>query len=107
MDTPNYKEATVSGTSWTRAERVEINNPQRPEASSLIFQEVEVTIIGDQIFQRRTDNLEVVMDPTDPLHLEIYDCLNRLYEKRREERDYQKALALALALALAQAEPVI
>lgn len=82
----DYKESTVSGTSWTRVCRAVIENPHGG-APTLMFVEEEVTVIGDKTINQPCANLFVQMDAGNALHTEIYNKLNELYVVLREARD--------------------
>lgn len=86
MNTPNYKESTVSGEQWTRASQVHIQNTfgQTPQ---IVFTETQVTNIGDRILQEQVGSLVCSFDATKPSHLELYERLNAIYVELREARD--------------------
>jgi hypothetical protein len=83
---PDYRESTISGTSWWRARRVIIENPLDAVPSLLICEEQALSL-GGTVITQPIANLTAQMDPADPLHQEIYKKLNELYVLLREVRD--------------------
>lgn len=86
MDTPNYKESTVTGEKWTRASQVFIDN-SLGFTPKIKFVETEAINIGSQVIVNRVGSLETYFDPAETLHLDIYTKLNELYVLLREARD--------------------
>lgn len=82
----DYKEATVSGTTWTRALRVQVDNPYGGNPS-IMFTEEEVTKIGEKNITQLSANLSCSFDSAVQLHVDIYTKLNELYVLLREARD--------------------
>jgi len=86
MDTPNYKESTISGTQYQRAVRIQIDNPLGG-APSIMFCEEEVLVMGDKSIKNLCANLNVAFDLENPLHIQAYTVLNAIYEEERGKRD--------------------
>jgi hypothetical protein len=95
-DTPNYKESTVTGSSWVRAYNVSINNPYGGLPSIEFKEQKVVQLDGEQIY-KDCGTLRVDFNPANTDHLLLYDRLNELYIELREARD--------LALSLSQIPP--
>lgn len=57
----NYKQATVSGESWTRCDRVVCNNPLNGE-KSIVFQEETIAYIGDNLVNLGNDHVYTSLD---------------------------------------------
>jgi hypothetical protein len=87
MSTVNYSESTISGTSWKRISRIQIDNPRPPLIPSMMMVEDEVVNIGVKEISTRVANLSCQFDPADPDDLMLYDLLNKKYVKLREARD--------------------
>ena len=85
-DTPNYKESEITGQKWTRAVRVQIDNPIN-STPSILFVEEEAINLGAKVITNLSGNLYTQFAPENPLHLEIYTKLNELYILLREARD--------------------
>lgn len=86
MDTPDYQETTIAGTSWKRIGRVIVDNI-RNVTPSLIMVEEKVTSIGDSEIIQVTDTLGCQFDASDPDDLLLYELLNKRYVKLRDIRD--------------------
>lgn len=85
----DYKESTVTGTSWQRVYRVRIDNPTG-ETPSLTFYEERVTNIGgDKTIKEHVGTLSARFDPMDANHVDLYSKLNDLYVLMREARDVE------------------
>ena len=82
----DYKETTVSGTTWTRALRVQVDNPYGG-IPAIMFTEEEVTKIGEKNISQLSANLSCSFDSAVQLHVDIYTKLNELYVLLREARD--------------------
>jgi hypothetical protein len=87
MNSTNYAESTISGTSWKRISRVQIDNPRPPLTPSLLMVEDEVVNIGTKETSTPVANLYCQFDATDPDDLMLYDLLHKKYVKLREARD--------------------
>jgi len=88
-DEINYKQTDVSGESWQRAVSVLINNPLNG-VPNINIQEEAIYTLGDKIIKENIDPfkaLRATFDINNPLHLELYDVLNRVYIELRELRD--------------------
>ena len=85
-DTTNYRESTVSGSQWTRAVRVVVENPYG-QTPSLMFLEEEISILGDKQIKQNVANLYSQFDPENEDHVTLYTLLNAEYVKVREARD--------------------
>lgn len=99
---PNYKETTVSGSSYTRAHRVIINN-QYQSVPTISFQEEEVLNVNGQVIQQQKESLSEnftnpdtvfpLVDPTtgaplgDATYGQIYVLLHSLYLHLAARRD--------------------
>jgi hypothetical protein len=83
----DYKETTVTGTSWQRASRVIIEN-SLGQAPTMIFVEEEITNLanGKQL-KEAIGTLNITFDPANPLHQELYEKINAQYVLVREARD--------------------
>lgn len=59
----NYKESNVTCTQWQRACAIHIQNTygQTPQVT---IQEEQLTVVGDQMFQRSVQGLNIQFDPT-------------------------------------------
>lgn len=94
---PDYRQSDVAGTKWTRAVRVQIDNP-RPSLNQpprLMFVEEEVVQAGGLEVTNLSANLHVTYDPANPKHVQLYTLMNELYILAREERDAREAAAAA------------
>ena len=111
----NYKQSDVSGSTWVRAFRVEINNAYK-EIPSIEFREESVFMLNDEVIkvnkpispsstirQFMTDPA-ISFDLIDPdtqksigtaTYKDVYIMMQSLYRNLAESRD--KGLALALA----------
>ena len=85
---PDYKESDVTGKTWQRAVRVQIDNPLGG-VPSIMFVEETVTKIGDKNIKEMVANLSTTFDANDANHVAIYNALNNLYIQLREARDAQ------------------
>jgi len=86
MPETNYKESAVAGQKWTRAIRVQIDNPLNGQPS-IMFVEEEAINFGDSTITNLSGNLHAQFDSSNPLHVEIYTKLDQLYTLLREVRD--------------------
>lgn len=86
METANYKETTVAGTSWVRANKVQIHNPLGA-APYLIITEERVFVLEGEQTSKDVAALTAVFDVNNPLHLQLYGTLNAIYIEEREKRD--------------------
>ena len=98
----DYKESTISGTSWQRAVRVIVNNTYQG-TPSVMFQEELVTNINGVVTIQPVAEVSCVFDPAatfpaiDPVtgepvgrditHGEVYALLNSLYMYLAQQRD--------------------
>jgi hypothetical protein len=85
-DIPNYNATNIIGTSWQRAYRVIIENPYL-EQPNITFAEEKIYNIDGKAIKESCANVSCGMDPSNPLHLELYIKLNELYTILRELRD--------------------
>ena len=83
---PDYKETTVTGTSWQRARQVVIENPYA-KLPSITFIEERAMNVDGAILTEVVDSLRCNFDSNSTLHTEIYLKLNELYVLLREARD--------------------
>ena len=83
---PDYKETDVTGKTWQRAVRVQIDNPYGA-LPSLMFVEEQVTKTDTDTITKLVANLSCVYDANSQLHVDIYTKLNELYVLLREARD--------------------
>lgn len=86
MSEPNYKETTVSGTSWQRACRVNIDNSYG-STPSIVFEEEKISNLDGELIRQPAGNLSRAFDPLNANHVALYEMLNNLYIELREERD--------------------
>jgi len=86
----NYKESAIAGTKWTRAVRVQIDNPYQA-IPNILFVEEEAMQFGDKVVTNICGNLNAAFDLENPLHVEIYTKLNELYVMLREARDAEQS----------------
>lgn len=82
----DYKQSEVTGTTWTRAGRVMIDNPLGG-TPSILFAEEEATNLGTRTITNLVGNICVQMDPANPKHLAAYNAINEIYIEERERRD--------------------
>ena len=82
----DYKESTVSGTSWQRAVRVVVENPYGG-TPSINFVEERAVNLGGEITTQLCANLTTQFSSENQLHTDIYTKLNELYVLLREDRD--------------------
>jgi hypothetical protein len=85
----NYKQTNVNGESWQRAVEVTIYNPLE-QTPKVRFLEETVYLVNGKVIKERAsafNSLDSSFNLNDPLHLEVYDVLNRLYIQLREARD--------------------
>ena len=98
----NYKEQTGSGTSWTRAKQVIINNNYN-SAKNIVFFEEDIATVGDKVFQTNAGmlntpfNAQALINLRDPETGEktgnvlpqalIYQAIYSLYLDLAEARD--------------------
>lgn len=82
----DYKESEVTGTKWTRAIKVVVEN-QLGEIPKIIIVEEDVVNINGQKIHQLAGNLMCGFDSDNPLHVEIYTNLNQLYTILRTARD--------------------
>ena len=74
---PDYHASTVSGSRWRRWRRIVIENPRDALPSALIAEEEVVVLSPDDVVERHTDTLSLVIDPAaviplrDPLTWEL------------------------------------
>lgn len=87
MNTPNYQSTQISGESWKRISRVQIDNP-RNATPSLLMVEDEVINMGTKELATTVANLSCQFDASDPDDVALYDLLNKKYIKLREARDW-------------------
>lgn len=99
---PNYKETTISGSSYIRAHRVIINNPYQG-IPTISFQEEEVLNVNGQVIQQQKESVnESLTDPSASFPLvdpttgdslgeatygQIYVLLHSLYLHLAAKRD--------------------
>lgn len=83
---PDYKETTVTGTSWQRARQVVIENPYA-KLPSITFIEERAMNVGGTVITEVVDSLVCSFDSNSTLHTDIYLKLNELYTLLREARD--------------------
>jgi len=87
MDTPNYNETQVSGSSWTRSHHVVIQNPLGA-VPTMTFGEERVFVLGEkQITEFAGQGLVVTFDSKNPKHIALYTALNDMYIEARTIRD--------------------
>lgn len=105
----NYKEQTGSGTSWTRAKQVIINNNYNSTKNILFFEE-DIATVGDKVFQSSAGMVTAAFDPEYLINLRdpqtgektgnvipqsvIYQAIYSLYLDLAEARDAQVEPAL-------------
>lgn len=92
---PNYKESEITGSQWTRAFRVVIENPYNKQ-SAIVFMEEKLFNTGDQVIKLPLDSNLIehfnpesrfkLIDPDtlepigiDMSHMDLYVVLNSLY----------------------------
>lgn len=100
---PNYKESEITGSQWTRAFRVVIENPYNKQ-SAIVFMEEKLFNTGDNIVKLPLDSTLVeyfnqeskfkLLDPhtlepigIDMSHMDLYTVLNSLYMALANRRD--------------------
>jgi hypothetical protein len=88
----DYRETTISGTSWRRAFRVEITNPLGQPASISYFEQDIATVGVNQFMTIAPERLSAEFDLNNQLHVDIYTKLNELYVLLREARDLEETL---------------
>lgn len=91
----DYKETTVSGTKWTRAVKVIVENPLGQLPTIQIVEEDVINASGAQIKQT-VDVLNCAFDQNNTTHVAVYTALNNLYIALREARDTELARIAAL-----------
>jgi hypothetical protein len=64
----DYKESQVSGTQWQRCNAIHIQNTYG-QLPSITMQEEQITIVGDQTFQRSVGGLNIAFDPSEEIQL--------------------------------------
>jgi hypothetical protein len=102
----NYKEQTGSGTSWTRAKQVIINNEYAGNKNITFFEE-NIAQLGDKIFKTESGILSTRFDPEYLISLRnpetgektgnvilqslVYQALYSLYLDLAEARDLRQS----------------
>jgi len=86
----DYKESTISGTTWQRSARVIISNPYQG-TPSILFQEETATNIDGVVTTAPVTEVSCVFDAANPNHVELYTKLNALYIELATARDEMAA----------------
>ena len=99
----NYKEENISGTKWTRCNKLVINNPYLGDKIINFFEE-EITEINGSYINNKADGINLIFnDPSKIINIinsttgvstgntitfgEIYEILHSLYIQLATERD--------------------
>lgn len=97
----NYKEQTGSGTSWTRAKQVIINNNYNSTKNILFFEE-DIATVGDKVFQTSAGMVSTPFDPQGVISLRDLGTGERTGNVISQATIYQAIYSLYLDLAEAR-----
>src|ERR1035437_3980729 len=83
----DYKETTVSGTSWQRSWRGNAEKPPGQSPSIQFHEEIAINV-GDKVITQPVGlRVNVMFNPENPLHVTAYTTLNAIYIEEREKLD--------------------
>lgn len=92
MDTPNYKESEITGTQWTRCNRVVIENPLNAAPYVTFIEEVAMQLGDGKVITQPAGGVMAIFDAENPKHLQAYELLNEIYMAAALARDAQNSL---------------
>ena len=97
----NYNEQTGSGTSWTRAKQVIINNNYNT-TKNIVFFEEDIATVGDKVFQSNAGMLTAQFNPQGIINLRDLQTGERTGNVVSQALVYQAIYSLYLDLAEAR-----
>jgi hypothetical protein len=87
MDTPNFNEVALSGTSWERTGRVIIENPLGQAPSLMTVEEYAEPARDGGTKCTPFGNLTLTFNPNNAKHVLLYTTMNEIIVELRTARD--------------------
>lgn len=91
MNTANYNEKQVAGSSYERTETIRIDNPKGGVPSAMTVEKIVTTLADGRELVEDNGNLYLAFDLNNPKDVALYDGFNEKVIAARQARDEAKA----------------